>query len=515
MKAPVRAQILILAAGAIFFLVLTKSRVSLSGNEASRFGTIQALVELSTLSLDKTLYAWTPDHIDVDQEIISNKPPLLSFVGALVYFPLHHGLGLTFEKNEGAILYWLTLLLCGGSALLLYGFFFAESYRESRSLRGAVLLTIALMAGTLIPVFAVSFNNHTVAALFLFLGYRSARRQGEHAARSSFFAGLFLGLGFAVDTLSGAIFTAAFFLERGLLARNRGQMSILGMYALGALIPGLTEAVLNLIGHGHLLPAIFYCAQYKSGQNVLESGRHIFTLSFARYCFHALLGYRGLISYSPILGVGLVLGCLRIKRKPANPALSPDRTAQLASLLCIAAYLAVDPLFAYGGWSYGFRYLVPLTAVLLLPACRLFQSEARSKLKLTLVGGTIVWGSVVTALGVYQPWPCCFEGGGPIPESDHPGRNPVALNLVTAVTAANPQSDLARDLRKILSEDDILATKMLSRNLLGVDKTDQALSVLREARRNSPADPELKALIQAIRKQQDAREDTNALRQAE
>ena len=111
----------------------------------------------------------------------------------------------------------------------------------------------------------------------------------------------------------------------------------------------------------------------------------------------------------------------------------------------LAGALAVQVLFhvavagSYGGWSYGFRYLIPVVPFLLFFAPLAMAGWRRTLFALLLVP------SVATAmLGAFHPWPPAFEQRA----RRHPVAslvtNPVGGNLAALLALRAPETAAAR-----------------------------------------------------------------------
>src|SRR5262245_60874541 len=79
-----------------------------SSNPRSRLATMDAIVHDRTLAIDKSVFT-TVDKVKLRGQYYSTKPPLLSAVGASLYWPLHHIVGLSFRDNLPVPVYILTL----------------------------------------------------------------------------------------------------------------------------------------------------------------------------------------------------------------------------------------------------------------------------------------------------------------------------------------------------------------------------------------------------------------------
>ena len=89
---------------AVFFfllwILLTQSHIN-SWNEISRLAPIEALVHHGTWAIDNTaLGQLTGDRVFLNGHFYSDKPPILSLLGAGVYAVLHQGWGLTLSPQD-------------------------------------------------------------------------------------------------------------------------------------------------------------------------------------------------------------------------------------------------------------------------------------------------------------------------------------------------------------------------------------------------------------------------------
>src|ERR1700736_3232055 len=77
----------------ILLLVLTALGAThcapMTWNDESRMATIQSLVETHSFMIDQTTFVSTGDKVFINGHFYSDKPPLPSILGAVVYFPLY------------------------------------------------------------------------------------------------------------------------------------------------------------------------------------------------------------------------------------------------------------------------------------------------------------------------------------------------------------------------------------------------------------------------------------------
>jgi hypothetical protein len=153
----------------------------------------------------------------------------------------------------------------------------------------------------------------------------------------------------------------------------------------------------------------------------------------ALYPLEVLFGSHGLFLVSPILLVGVAgfRGAVR--------ASEPRHRFWRALALGIVLQVAGHALLAgsYGGWSYGFRYLIPVQPLLLLAAPFALGTPMRSGLGAALLAPSILFA----ALGAYHPWPPAFEqatSGDPVAKqvTNPIGANAAALAVQLAPDAA-------------------------------------------------------------------------------
>lgn len=447
-----------LAAAATFLLLaaLTHGRVFRAGNDASRWAQIEAIVDLGERPIDRSQFAWTIDRVTLDGHSYSNKPPLLSLVGATVYAVVRGATGgrLAEPAARPRLVYLVTLLLVGGSAAWLV----AELARALELHTGLDpprrrLILAAATCGTLVTSFATTLTNHTVAAALLFAAWHAVwRGRGGRA-------GLWGGLAACVDVVPGAgmlPFLALALRPSGSAALRRFALAVVGCALLGV------AADLAVIGHP-LPPKLVPGAVDASTPAGLSSVAGVLLPQGWSYPLAALFGGRGFFSLSPVLLFGAAgLVALARRRESDEGRVAPAITPASARLLgiAIAVQIAFHVLFAgsFGGWSYGFRYLIPVAPLLLFCAPAAMGGRWRVAFAAALVPSV-----VVALLGAYNPWPPVFEQ-----ESErHPVaalvRNPVGGNAAAFLEEHLPGSFVAeRAGRAWISEDPTLRRRWLA-----------------------------------------------------
>ncbi|HKC25662.1 MAG TPA: hypothetical protein VKF32_13010 [Thermoanaerobaculia bacterium] len=412
----------------VAFASLTRGVVFLAGNDASRFAHIQSLVEDRTPSIDGSQYAWTVDRVQIGGRLYSNKPPLLGIAGALLYAPLHAaGLSLRDASDRGLVLWLLTVVLSAlPTAWLAAEFFRALELHAGIGTRVRLLVTAALVFGTTVAAYSVTLNGHTLAAALLFAAFHAAVR--GHAAR----CGLLAGLAVSVDTVPalGLVPALAWIVGAGF-----------GRRPLGRLLAGFSAASLlffaaNLATVGSLWPPKLAFGARDWTQVVgLLAARTQIVPGHDLYLLPGLFGWQGLLTTSPILVFGLA-GLVRAIRRPV--VLRRD--------WCLAVALAVAvqvigrcsfPALA-GGWSYGFRYLVPV-----IPFLMFFAPAALGGARTVAFTALFPISAAIALLGVYNPWPPVRENVSiQDPVIEHV-RSPIGANAAALLTQLFPGSRAA------------------------------------------------------------------------
>ncbi|HZM71652.1 MAG TPA: hypothetical protein VFB95_14925 [Candidatus Cryosericum sp.] len=399
---------------------LVHAHVFQAGNDASRFAQIEALVDFGEGPIDDTRYRWTVDRVIIGSRVYSNKPPLLSLLGAVVYLGIRTVTGLTFARNEAAVIYLLNLLLAAlptawlvarfhGTLVSLWSAHGNEGGGPGIA-RSAALVTAALAAGTILTSFSTVLNNHTIAAACLFAACAAAWSGGALAA------GAWIALTACIDQVPGLVFAPALAVMVRDLGGRRGLVRYLGALAAG----GLVFVVANLLVTGSPWPPKMVPGASDFSSGMAPSVAGVLLPKDWTYPLAALFGWHGFFSVSPVLLFGAA-GMVRAARTGV-----PLRRLWVVLLgAACAVMIAGHALFvgSYGGWSYGFRYLIPIVPVLLFFAPGVLGAKGR------WIFVPILLISCFTALlGAYHPWPPGHE-----PET---GRHPVA-SVVTNPIGAN------------------------------------------------------------------------------
>lgn len=434
-RIPATVVVFLLALG--LYAATTHRRVFIAGNDASRWAAIESLVDYGTASVEQSRFAANIDRVRIAGHDYSNKPPLLSLAGAAIYALLQ---ALTGWRLAGAgaadVLYWVTLLLVGApSAWLVARFFAALGRFQDLGRLWRALLTAGLAAGTLLFTFSTTLNNHTVAAALLFAACIAAL-DGRGLA-----SGFAVGLAAAVDLLPGLGMAPVFawMLSRG------DRAKALGRFAVGLAVCAGIAGAANFATHGSVLPAKLVPGAVDLSAQAGPAAGGVVLPQSPLYPIEILLGGHGLFFVSPVLlwgAWGLALAC----RRPSSALpFGPPGDVRIWRLLALGLALQFAGHAAlagsYGGWSYGYRYLLPIQPLLLLCA-PLALTAARSRSR-ALFAAVLPVSILFAALGAYHPWPPAFEqesSGHPVARLVH---NPIGGNAAAWLATHAPESALA------------------------------------------------------------------------
>lgn len=333
-----------------------------NANTGSRYATIESLVDYGTYHIDKSRYRGTIDKKKVGKHFISSKPPALPTYAAGTYWVFQKLTGKTIAKNEGAVV-WFVSLCTGWLAHLI---FLIYLYRLSKLLlqrQLAIIGTVAVGCFAYLGVaYATAINNHSIGASIALVGlyYAYRVRRGHDAGlRHWVYSGLCFGFLTAVDLPSGALMAAALVY----LGLHDWRKTLLLFCP--ALLPGLAAQVLiNYHITGSLTPAYDnpelknfagnYFRTRRSGIDALDEPKHV-------YAFHVLLGHHGLFSMTPLY----VFSLWELIRSLRKRALRPEALVIGVTCLVITAFY-IYRTRNYGGWCVGMRHLVPIMPLLLL-----------------------------------------------------------------------------------------------------------------------------------------------------
>lgn len=388
-------SVLLLLCAAAFLLV--KRHVALSGNEAARFAVAESILERGTTAIDGSMFR-TPDKAELGGRFYGDKPPLLTFFAAGCGWLLMR-FGLSFQETPEAMIGGINmvffLLTCMTGVFL-----HLAMRRKGAGFAFSAFAGFCAVATTLVLPYAVTIGNHGVCAALLMMLLWLCER-GEDAAWTgahAFCAGLAAGLVFNVELVAGGTFGLGVFL---LIATAPGaareRMRRIGLYAIGGAALLLAEGAMNAVNHGSPLP--LYLLTHRPDLAERDA---------AAYAWDVLFGAEGIFLYTPaLLAILPAIGDREIRR---------DRVFRCMTICCAAATaIFILSTSDRGGWCYGFRFLVPLSPILLFYGFLALRRK-NSPAAWALFAAALLWGGVAAGFGVCNPWVAKCEGK---PDSDH------------------------------------------------------------------------------------------------
>ena len=184
---PFKKHLFILA----LLALLTTAPFAGSWNDASRMATIQSLVEMHTFIIDKSNFVFTGDKVFINEHFYSDKPPVPAIIGAIVYLPLFH-LGIKLDKELNFAYYLITLFTVKMFWIIGLAAFYSALRFSNINENNRLWLTYALGIASLHLTWSSTFNNHSLAASFLIIGFSFLlkAKHSESITRNLFWASL-------------------------------------------------------------------------------------------------------------------------------------------------------------------------------------------------------------------------------------------------------------------------------------------------------------------------------------
>ena len=412
---------------------LSKARLRrpfLSANDRSRWCTVRALVEPdmrvkgAPYAIDKVIQQPNWDTIDMVKHgghLYSSKPPLLATLMAGVYWPIYRLTGATLGTHPYEIGRFM-LLLFNVIPLIVYFLLLAALVeRFGMTDWGRLFVMAGATFGTFLTTFAVTINNHVLAAVCVVAALYAAVPivfDGQRRLRYFIVAGLFAALA-VTNELPGASFTAPL---TAILLWRAPRATLLGFIPAAAIIAAAFFGT-NWIAHG--TPELAYMHRSgtdnwydytyeRDGRQIESYWRHPAGLdrgeaSPAIYAMHALVGHHGIFSLTPIWLLSAV-GMLLWMWKARDPRLRWLAAGILAiSMICIAFYLGQPQVNRnYGGMTSGLRWMfwfAPLWLLAMLPTADAMAPRRWMRgLALVLLAMSVLSVSYPTWNPWTQPW---------------------------------------------------------------------------------------------------------------
>lgn len=373
---------------------------------------------------------------------------------------------LTYIRNEDIIYPWVTYTTSVFSFALLLVFFLRALFLVEMSPNTRNWLFWSLAAGTLYPAYTTVFNNHTIAGAWMFIGFYYVLRYrlgGIFRWWEAIFSGLALGFAGVNDFTGSLPFMVLIYcllafhetVNSGRENRNRhqrGTIAVVTVFAIasilafspkigsgiiaglllgsvliafinavfllfrkkpstilcliGLMIPVLIHLWLNSRVTGNFIPTYIQSDVYIAtppgyfGEVISAEEAGILFWARWKYIGTALFGIRGIFLYTPVLLIGLLAVIADVLRKKHH--LKLEAVIILLTVLCGWGWVLLFGSPNFGGTSFGFRYAIPATPLLIFWSYRILQNK--NPLVGTIYRSAFVWGLFVALVAIPYPW---------------------------------------------------------------------------------------------------------------
>ena len=421
-----RFLIFLIVSAALGFL-LAKHDVTHVGIETSRYSTVESVLERGTFAIDDSFFT-TPDKAERNGHFYGDKPPLVTFC-AIAWGRVLKCFGVRYLDGD----YYRAVYLTGVLTFLLScftgWFFYLGLRRRPRMPEGyRIAMSVLSVVSTLVLSYAVTLNNHTpcaAALMGLVLLLERCEETGMTRLRA-FLAGVMAGLVLNLEFVAGGVFgLAVFVFVLTSISPHRTENAL--MYVAGAGLMILLEAGMNMVSYVSPLPLYLF------------THKPAFTeKNYMAYAFNILFGFEGFFLYMPaLLFAGFACASERMRR---------DRVfVYMMASTAAAILLFVIGTSDYGGWCYGYRFLIPFAPVLLYYAAVYFGRPRPRLKRWNLFRLALIWGVVFSVVGAMNPWNAGYEGSS-TPENALPNhfRNGFLANAFVFCWQTSPRSALTQ-----------------------------------------------------------------------
>lgn len=394
--------------GALFAAVLLPLTVApkISGNVLSRYMTIEAIVERGGLAIERSpllARSGSPDLVQFGPHFYSDKPPVLPALAAPIY-ALLYGAGVRFSGPPSQFVVANLVLVWG-----LVGFSSAWTLVGLRQLLQAVpvmrwvadLLTLGFGFGSLLLTYAVTFNNHSVAAALITaaLALMLLEPPSRRARPRRFGAGVLAAFAATIDLPAGGVMLAGIGVWQAVQTR-----SVPWMFLAGAVGPLLLHTWLQSRVTGTPFPVEMYPEAFNYPGSYWATAAGAWREKGPRWRFglELLLGPQGWLTVTPVLAFGLIgLALVLVQRR--DP-LRPLAWVVGSSVLVLVVYYTWGVRRTdFSGQSFGTRHLLPMA-----PVCYFFAvvslDRLRSRVVSVLFALLLMVGGVYAVTGMKDPW---------------------------------------------------------------------------------------------------------------
>jgi len=425
------------------------SQATHGANDRSRWDTVRALVEQNTYvigmrvyfdeagttyedqgiafengwrTIDKVLkpeVGWRNERPQRGEPVFarfyySSKPPLLATVLAGESWLLHRAVGWSLTDEGRWWVVRITLFSVNAVPWLIALVLIARlADRLGTSDFGRIAAVAAACFCTFLSTFAVTLNNHTVAAWAIVFALYPIVKARLRQQPVGFLAALFSGFwaGWAATNELPAL---AFVGMLGLWVMRRGFSKVVP-FAAGALIPIAGLLFTNYLAIGTVVPAYEkfgtewyqYPGSYWTPEKMV--GIDVPKDSTLVYLFHLTFGHHGLFSLTPVLLIALAGLVCPWLGEPNTISQRRVRTVLgygtlFLTLVVLGFYLTKTESYNYGGWTSGPRWFFWLTPLWLLGALPALDALTRAAWGRAIILLALAWSAFSVAFPVYNPW---------------------------------------------------------------------------------------------------------------
>lgn len=405
-------------------------RPFLSANDRSRWCTLRALVEDDmrveghSYAIDKVIQepGWdTIDMVKHDGHLFSSKPPLFPTMMAGPYWLIHRLTGWTLGDHP-YVIGRIMLVTFNVLPMILFFVLLAALVERLGTTDWSRLFVMGSAAfGTFLTTFAVTINNHLIAAVSAMVAlYAVARIWFDDRRELRYFA--VAGL-FAAFAAANELPALSFFGLVGLGLLWKAPWRTLGAFAPAAAVVVAAFFGANWLAHGDLKPAYmhrhegdnWYDYSYEvNGRTVDSYWRNPVGVDRGEqdrgiYTMHILVGHHGIFSLTPIWLLS-ALGTLMWLVAPRDARLRQFAVmVAVLTAVCLAFYLKAEPHYRnYGGLTSGLRWMfwfAPLWLVAMLPAADwLARRRFTQAVGLVLLAASVLSASYPTWNPWVHPW---------------------------------------------------------------------------------------------------------------
>lgn len=358
-----------------------------NGNTVSRLLPVKAYAESGTWCIDK-YHEETIDKALINGHYYSEKAPLPAWIVTPVYLLLYNaGLNTLMEKDN---LLYLTgdILIAVIPFILIVLLIFHQLIRKSWNIYHAMFIALALPFSTFIWIYAGTAFSHVLAGLWLVLSYIYIR-----AKRNFLLAGLFAGFCFITEYPCGLLFIIWAFV----LLYQEKNIKAPFLFGIGALPSLLAQLIYNYQFTGNAFDMLYnhQAIDFYHDPNTFIG----FALPIPEAMWKLLFGfYRGWLFHAPVLILFFALLIKQTVKTPAKMIFNFLVPAVFLSYLLFSSYRVW-----YGGWCFGPRHFVPLTALLIYhfaPYCQF--KGLREYILITLISSGILYSWMAKSTLLYS-----------------------------------------------------------------------------------------------------------------